>query len=74
MGQLYRISPTYVVYEEALVTVEKFVDPREVARHLSVSLSWIHKMALYSDIPVYRIGKNLRFKISEVEEWIANGR
>ena len=64
----------YVVYEEALVIEEKFVDPREVARHLSVSLSWIHKMAIYSDIPVYRIGKNLRFKISEVEEWIANGR
>lgn len=53
---------------------EKFVEPREIARHLSMSLSWIHKMAIYSDIPVYRVGKNLRFKISEVEEWISRAR
>jgi excisionase family DNA binding protein len=59
---------------EALVIKEKFVEPREIARHLSVSLSWIHKMAIYSDIPVYRVGKNLRFKISEVEEWLSNAR
>ncbi len=52
---------------------EPFVDAKVVSEYLDVSLSWIYKASIYSDMPVQRIGRNLRFKISEVEEWVRNG-
>jgi len=55
------------------VAMEKWVRVSEVADHLDVSASFINKAALYTDIPVHRIGRNLRFRLSEVDQWVESG-
>jgi excisionase family DNA binding protein len=55
------------------VAMEKWVRVSEVADHLDVSASFINKAALYTDFPVHRIGRNLRFRLSEVDLWVAKG-
>lgn len=49
---------------------EKWVRVRDVADHLGVSASWVNKAATVGTLPVYRVGRNLRFRISEVESWL----
>ena len=52
---------------------EKWVRIKEVADHLDVSVSYLNKQVLYGDIPVHRIGRNLRFRLSEIDTWVSNG-
>ncbi len=52
------------------VEFEKWVRVPEVADHLNVSTSYINKAVLYSNIPVRRVGRNLRFRLSDVDQWV----
>lgn len=49
---------------------EAWVRIRDVAGHLGVSVSWINKAVQFGDIPVHRVGRCLRFRLSEVDTWI----
>jgi len=49
---------------------ESWVRVNEVAHHLNVSASWVNKAVQYGDIPVHRVGRNLRFRLSEVDAWM----
>lgn len=53
---------------------EPFVDTPQLAEHLSVSESWVRKQVLYADIPTHRLGRSVRFKISEVEGWLQSAQ
>ena len=46
----------------------------EVASRLDVSKATIYRKAQSGEIPCYRIGKAVRFKIEEVEEAIKNAK
>lgn len=46
---------------------------REVAQHLKVSLSWVHKATRSGAIPHHRVGRSLRFRLSEVDRAIVEG-
>jgi len=50
---------------------EELLTPRELADRLKVALSWVyyHTGKRGSAMPVMRIGKHLRFRMSEVLEW-----
>lgn len=54
--------------------VEPWVNLEDVAKHLSVSQDticvWIRKNA----IPYIRAGKQYKFKISEVDQWVRDGK
>ena len=52
---------------DSLLTVD------EIANYLSVKKSWIYEQVGKRGIPCKRIGKYLRFRVSEVELAIANG-
>lgn len=52
------------------VESEQWMTVRDVADHLRVSQSWVNKQVTYGEIPVHRIGRNLRFLLSEVDTWI----
>jgi excisionase family DNA binding protein len=52
---------------EAMVSVE------EVAKYLNVSRSWIYRNRKRRNVPHKRVGKHLRFLISEIQEWKGSG-
>lgn len=54
----------------AMNTPERWVGVREVAEHLNMSDSWVNKAVQWGTIPVHRVGRNLRFRLSEVDAWV----
>ncbi len=53
---------------------EPFVTVADIARLLGVPSSFIYERTARGEIPCYRVGRLLRFKVSEVEHWLAEGR
>jgi excisionase family DNA binding protein len=45
---------------------EKFVTASKLAEHLSVSIHTIRKWRKYKMIPYHKVGRSLRFRVSEV--------
>lgn len=56
------------------MNIEKWVNLKDIADHLSVSKDTVRTWIKDGKIPVYRAGKRYKFKISEVDEWVRNGR
>ncbi|HVD40214.1 MAG TPA: helix-turn-helix domain-containing protein [Solirubrobacterales bacterium] len=50
---------------------EPFVNVAEIARLLDVPPSFIYERTARGEIPCYRVGRLLRFKVSEVESWLS---
>jgi excisionase family DNA binding protein len=50
---------------------EQWVNVPTVARHLGVSRSWVNKAVLDEAIPVRRVGRSLRFRLSEIDAWLS---
>ncbi len=59
-------------YEE--MAVEKWVNLEDVAKHLSVSTDTIRVWIKDGKLPFYRAGKRYKFKISEIDEWVKEGK
>lgn len=54
--------------------VEPFVTTEEVAAFLGKPPSWLYNRAERLEIPRYRVGNQLRYRISEVAAWVEGGR
>ena len=50
---------------------EPFVSVEALAEILGVPPSWIYERTSTGRIPHYRIGRYVRFRVSEVERWLA---
>ena len=55
-------------------TPEKWVNLEDIAEHLSVSSDTVRAWIKNGKLPFYRAGKRYKFKISEVDEWLRNGK
>jgi len=53
--------------------IEKWSSLKEVADHLGVSQDTIRLWIKDNKIPAHKIGKQWKFKLSEIEEWVRNG-
>ena len=53
---------------------EKWVNLEDVAEHLSVSKDTVRIWMKEGKLPVNRAGKRYKFKLSEVDEWVREGR
>ena len=53
---------------------EKWSSLEEIAEHLDVSKDTIRNWIKKGVIPHRRIGKQYKFKISEVDEWLRKGK
>jgi len=51
--------------------VEKFINVKALAEHLSVAKSFIYKLVSEGRIPHYKVGSRYLFKLSEVENLMA---
>ena len=49
---------------------EVWVDADQVATYLGVQKTSIYRWVEKDDLPAHRIGRLLRFKLSEVDEWV----
>lgn len=54
--------------------VEKWVSLEEIADHMGLSKDTIRNYIKKEQIPYYRIGKQYKFKISEIDAWIERGK
>lgn len=52
---------------------ESWCSVEEIAKYLSVSKETIYRWLEKNKIPAHRVGKQWRFKPSEVDEWIKSG-
>lgn len=49
---------------------EKLVDKKELSRLTGLTVSSIEKAMVTRSMPYYKIGRNVKFKVSEVNQWI----
>ena len=56
-----------------MATEEGWVDIAEVAAHLQVTKDSIYRWVDTKDFPARRVGRLLRFRLSEVDEWVKAG-
>ena len=56
-----------------MIRTERWVDVQEVAAHLGVTKDSIYRWIDKKRFPAHRAGRLLRFKLSEVDEWVRGG-
>jgi len=52
---------------------EPWVGVDEVATHLRVAKDSVYRWVEAKGLPAHRVGRLLRFKLSEVDEWVQQG-
>lgn len=52
---------------------EKWSNLKEIAEHIGVSRDTVRNWIKKDAIPYYQIGKQYKFKISEVDAWVESG-
>jgi excisionase family DNA binding protein len=50
---------------------EPYQDIKAVERYTGLPRSWLYAKAAAGEIPHLKVGKYLRFRLSEVEAWLA---
>lgn len=54
--------------------IERLIDAAEVAAVLGVSIREVQELAKRGDLPAFKVGRLWRFRLTEVEAWIAEQR
>ena len=52
------------------VKTERLIDKKTLAEATGLTVSFIEKAMHSYSLPFYRLGRNVKFKISEVNKWI----
>lgn len=52
---------------------ERWVGVEDVATHLGVGKDSVYRWAESKGLPAHRVGRLLRFKLSEVDAWVQAG-
>jgi excisionase family DNA binding protein len=52
---------------------ERWVGVDDVAAHLGVSKDSVYRWIEARDLPARRVGRLLRFKLSEIDDWVRRG-
>ncbi len=53
-----------------MASQEAWVGIADVAAHLSVARDSIYRWVEAKDFPAHRVGRLLRFRLSEVDDWV----
>lgn len=54
--------------------IEKWVSLEEIATHMGLSKDTIRNYIKKDQIPYHRIGKQYKFRVSEIDYWIESGK
>ncbi|PIK13544.1 helix-turn-helix domain-containing protein [Halobacteriovorax sp. JY17] len=52
---------------------ERWLSVMEIAEHLGISKETVYRWLDKGKIPSNKVGKQWKFKISEVDEWVKSG-
>ena len=52
---------------------ERWVPAEEVAAHLGVAKDSVYRWVETKGLPAHRVGRLLRFKLAEVDDWVRRG-
>jgi excisionase family DNA binding protein len=52
---------------------ERWVSVEDVASHLGVNKDSIYRWINNKGLPVHKVGRLFRFKLSEIDEWVRAG-
>ena len=53
---------------------ERWLSVEEIANHIGCSKDTIRAWIKKNTIPYHKVGRQFKFKISEVDEWIESGK
>lgn len=57
-----------------MAETERLYSVEEIAKHIGVSKDTIRAWAKKETIPFYKVGRQYKFKLSEIDEWVASGK
>jgi len=57
-----------------MATEERWVGIKDVAAHLGVAKDSIYRWVGEQGLPAHRVGRLFRFKLSEIDEWVRQGK
>lgn len=61
-------------YKGVMVTEpERWFSVEEIAKHLGVSKETIYRWVEKGKIPSHKVGRQWKFKVSEVDDWVTSG-
>lgn len=72
-SDLYPTLRSYNGSEKSLV-FDKLVNKKQLAEQLEISQSYINKLMAEEGLPYFKLGRSVRFRISEVAEWLSKRR
>ncbi len=52
---------------------ERWLSVEEIAKHLGVSKETIYRWIEKKKIPAHKLGRQWKFKVSEVDKWVTSG-
>lgn len=52
---------------------ERWLSVEEIAKHLGVSKETIYRWVEKEKIPASKVGRQWKFKVSEVDDWVKTG-
>lgn len=52
---------------------ERWLSVEEISIHLGVSRETIYRWAEKGKIPAHKVGRQWKFKVSEVDKWVTSG-
>lgn len=52
---------------------ERWLSVEEIGKHLGVSKETIYRWVEKGKIPSHKVGRQWKFKVSEVDEWVFTG-
>lgn len=55
-------------------TEERWVNLEDVAEHLGISQDTVRAWIKAGKLPAYKAGKRYKFKLSEVDAWVREGK
>ena len=57
-----------------MAETERLHSVEEIANHIGVSKDTIRAWIKKEAIPFYKVGRQYKFKLSEIDEWVASGK
>ena len=57
-----------------MAETERLYSVEEIAKHIGVSKDTIRAWVKKETIPFYKVGRQYKFTLSELDEWVASGK
>lgn len=54
--------------------LERWLNLEEIAKHIGCSKDTIRTWIKKDTIPYYKVGRQYKFKVSEIDHWIQSGK